>query len=64
MSWTMTDAGAAIHAQVVQRMTRLEIGTVPAERDPDQAGGRTCERAAQRARQVVHGNAGAVPVGG
>jgi hypothetical protein len=32
------DAGAAVHPQEVQRMVHLQVGTVPAERDPDQAG--------------------------
>ena len=51
------DARTAVHPQVVQRMVYLEIGAAPAERDPDQAGRRSCERAAQRSRQVVHEDA-------
>ena len=33
------DARAAVHPQVVQRVTGLQVGAVPAEREPHQAGG-------------------------
>ena len=42
------DARAAVHPQVVQRVTGLQVGAVPAEREPHQAGGCPRERVPER----------------